>query len=125
MHGKRKGTPSWKNPYLTQTDKHPVTCITWYDAIEYCNWLSKQEGLTPVYTINRSKEDPNNISVWDEFKWSVSCNWTANGYRLPTEAEWEFAAREATRARDANTAVWMISMPWRGIGIMPAILHIR
>ena len=68
--------------------------VDWYDAIEYCNWRSQHEGLQPVYTIDKSRKDPNNSSKYDDKKWLVTASWTANGYRLPLETEWEYAARE-------------------------------
>ena len=72
----------------------PAIYISWYDVVEFCNWRSEQEGLRPCYKINKTWKDPDNTSRLDNLKWLVECDFSANGYRLPTEAEWEYAARE-------------------------------
>ncbi|SEN06401.1 SUMF1/EgtB/PvdO family nonheme iron enzyme [Paenibacillus sp. OV219] len=80
------------NPSEYKSNKQPVETISWYDAIEYCNARSEKEGLAAFYNIDKNTIDPNNKSEQDHVKWIVTVNEGANGYRLPTEAEWEYAA---------------------------------
>ncbi|MFC4102573.1 formylglycine-generating enzyme family protein [Paenibacillus xanthanilyticus] len=80
------------NPSAFKGDDLPVEMVSWYDVVEYCNKRSLQEGLQPYYQIDKTKTDPNNKSEHDVLKWTVTIQADANGYRLPTEAEWAYAA---------------------------------
>jgi formylglycine-generating enzyme required for sulfatase activity len=105
-------------------DEYPVYYVTWFNTVEYSNRRSIADGLDPVYSYNNGTAYGTNPANWpagwnqvDANQNYISANWTANGYRLPSEMEWMFAARGGNismgyaycGSNDINAVSWYIT----------------
>lgn len=108
------------NPSAFVNLNAPVEMVTWYESIQYCNARSEKEGLSPYYNIDSDTIDSENISQYDNTKWTVTINEEADGYRLPTAIEWEYAASGGQKSKNyiysGSNDIEEVAWYWRNAG---------
>ena len=108
------------NPSKFDGPYHPVESVSWYDAIYFCNKLSEKFGFTPVYSVDRKTD----VATWnytphngDRIRGFITQNTEANGFRLPTVEEWQYAAEGGQNYRYSgsnsfNKVAWYSNFSW-------------
>lgn len=106
------------NPSAFKGPDFPVEMVSWYECIDYCNKRSIMEGFEPYYTISKETIDTVNFNQLDSVKWLVEVNPEANGYRLPTEMEWAYAATAggSRKKYSGSNRIDEVAWYWRNSG---------